>query len=171
MTEYRDRREELCAWLQANGIDYNEVPLDADMTIEADTTGQRWIRCEIYSTDVNGGRFYNIEGSDAARELVLTPLKTEPPHWWQPHTRPSREQLLETLGAVRQIHQPVEHCGKTICGHCSAWDGPETDSTDNAPVAYPCDTIKALCALPSVQIPLDLPDEPREAPCSTSSAT
>lgn len=151
-----DHREILCDWLRANGINPDEVPLDADLTIEADATGQRWIRCETYCTTNDGQRFMNAEGTDAARELVLAPLKTEPPTWWQPHTRPSREQLLEALGAVGWIHRPVEHRGKTICGHCSAWDDDIRDSADNAPVTYPCDTIKALRHLPSVQVPLDI---------------
>jgi hypothetical protein len=48
------------------------------------------------------------------------------------------------MEAAAQLHQHVEHRGQTICGHCSAWDGTEYGSTDNSPVLWPCDTIKAL---------------------------
>lgn len=156
-----DHREELCAWLRDHGIDPHEVPENADLTIEVGA-GMRWIRCEIYSTNACGSRFMNLDNTDAAREFVIVPLKTEPPNWWQPHTKPSREALLEALGAVRQIHRRNEHTG--TCEHCS-----ERDYPDYA-VPWPCDTVKALHVLPSVRLPIDLPD-PQEAPCSTSSAT
>jgi hypothetical protein len=131
-----DHREILCDWLRANGINPDEVPLDADLTIEADATGQRWIRCETYCTTNDGQRFVNAEGTDAARELVLAPLKTEPPTWWQPHTRPSREQLLEAIAAVHALHVRNPNCGD--CEHCS-----ERDYPDYA-VPWPCPTMQAL---------------------------
>lgn len=44
---------------------------------------------------------------------------------------------------VRALHQPRDYNGQTICGACSDYD-PSSDSTDSAPVAHPCDTIRAL---------------------------
>ncbi|MFI0900578.1 hypothetical protein [Streptomyces sp. NPDC020983] len=95
-----DRREELCTWLRANGIDPNNVPLDADMTIESDATAQRWIRTEIYAINANGDRFMNAYGTNAARDRIMTPLKAEPPHWWEPREKPTRDQLQQQLTAV-----------------------------------------------------------------------
>jgi hypothetical protein len=100
MTAHLDHREELCAWLTANGIDADEVPDDADMTIETDATGQRWIRTEIYATNANGKRFVNAYGTAAARLRTMTPLKAEPPAWWEPRKKPTRDQLQAQLRAV-----------------------------------------------------------------------
>lgn len=58
--------------------------------------------------------------------------------------RKDRDAKRDCLQAAARLHQRVEHRGQTICGHCSAWDGTEYDSTDNPPILYPCDTIKAL---------------------------
>lgn len=55
--------------------------------------------------------------------------------------RRERDALLAVAEHVRQLHGPAEHKGQTICVECSAYDG---STTDNAPVAHPCDTIRAL---------------------------
>jgi hypothetical protein len=80
----------------------------------------------------------------------MVPLTTEPPEWWTPHVKPTREQLIEAVGAVRQLHRPADHCGQTICAHCSSLD--EQGTTDNAPVPYPCATVLALAGLPTVAL-------------------
>ncbi|MFD3636334.1 hypothetical protein, partial [Streptomyces sp. NPDC058664] len=42
-----------------------------------------------------------------------------------------------TLAAVRKLHAPVNHRGRTICGHCSGYGG---GSCDNGPQGHPCPT-------------------------------
>jgi hypothetical protein len=47
---------------------------------------------------------------------------------------------------VRQLHQPVDYRGTTICRECSAYAG---QSTDNAPVAHDqCGTLRAIDGVP-----------------------
>ncbi|MFD3634890.1 hypothetical protein, partial [Streptomyces sp. NPDC058664] len=41
------------------------------------------------------------------------------------------------LTAVRKLHAPVNHRGRTICGHCSGYGG---GSCDNGPQGHPCPT-------------------------------
>lgn len=58
----------------------------------------------------------------------------------------NREQLRAdraeaTLAAVRKLHAPVNHRGRTICGHCSGYGG---GSCDNGPQGHPCPTIAVL---------------------------
>lgn len=156
MTEPTDRREALCQWLSANGIDPDHVPVDADMTITTVDNDVRQLHCEVFVTDANGRRMLNERRTTVARATVTVPLLAQPPNWWQPYTKPTREQLLATLTAVRHIHRRNENTG--TCEHCS-----ERDYPDYA-VPWPCDTIKALDVLPSVQIPLDLPDTPAPMP-------
>lgn len=43
------------------------------------------------------------------------------------------------LTKVRTLHAAVAYCGRRICTECSGFDS----STDNAPVEWPCDTVKA----------------------------
>jgi hypothetical protein len=73
------------------------------------------------------------------------------PDWltegWPPHIE-SCEYLKqaaeydEAISRVRELHQPVEYRGQTICRECSACAG---SSTDNAPVAHDqCGTLRAL---------------------------
>lgn len=58
--------------------------------------------------------------------------------------RLDRDAKTDRMQTAAQLHPRIEHRGQTICGHCSAWDGPQYDSTDNSPIEWPCDTIKAL---------------------------
>lgn len=67
--------------------------------------------------------------------------------------RLQRDQAQAAVAAVHAIHQPIQHRGTVICGHCSAWDGPDYDSTDNDPVAFPCSTVKALETKPATNGP------------------
>lgn len=53
-------------------------------------------------------------------------------------------ELDEAISRVRDLHQPVDYRGQTICRECSAY---AESSTDNAPVAYDqCATLRALVA-------------------------
>jgi hypothetical protein len=75
------RREALCAWLTANGIDPKAVPMDADMTITEGTAG-RFLRCEVFDRGRDGRIKVDERGEDAARLVINVPLKVEPPDWW-----------------------------------------------------------------------------------------
>lgn len=44
---------------------------------------------------------------------------------------------------VREVHRPADYRGTSICVECSAYDESYT-TTDNAPVAHPCRTTRAL---------------------------
>lgn len=45
---------------------------------------------------------------------------------------------------VRELHRPVEHRGRTICGECSAYDA-EYDTTDGSPIEFEqCSTRLAI---------------------------
>lgn len=94
-----DRRQQLCDWLTANGIDPNEVPDDADI-VTAEGEGARFLRCEVFVCDAPGHFALNERGDAAAREMRTVALAVEPPDWWQPHVKPTREQLTEQLDAV-----------------------------------------------------------------------
>jgi hypothetical protein len=130
-----DRRQALCAWITANGIDPKAVPLDADMTIDKGPTG-RFLRCEVFDRDHDGRILVDERGEGAARLIINVPLKAEPPDWWQPYQKPTRDQLLASVQEVRKLHRRNEYTGD--CEHCS-----ERDYPDYA-VPHPCPTIRAL---------------------------
>lgn len=107
-----DRRQAICDWLAANGIDPNYVPRDTDLTIETDDRGQRLIKCEAFVRQADGSLTLDEHGTDAARETRTVPLTVEPPEWWKPHVKPTRDELIEQLAAVRAeldaLHQGEE---------------------------------------------------------------
>jgi hypothetical protein len=142
----RDLREAVCDWLTANGVDPRNVPVDGELWVDTDGNGIRTLHAEQFETDASGRHVLNERRDEAARRQVAVPLVVEPPHWWQPHRLPTREQLLAAVSTVFHLHHRAEHHGQIICAHCSALDGQGT--TDNPPVLYPCDTIKALPGRP-----------------------
>lgn len=83
------RREAMAAWLTANGVDPNDVPLHADITVD-DQNGQRVIRYEAFQRDGNGDIFVADGGTGAAVEERTTLLTTEPPAELAPHVDPPR---------------------------------------------------------------------------------
>ncbi len=130
-----ERRQALCAWLTANGINPDNVPWDADMTISEGAAG-RHLCCEVFDLTSDGHRPIDERGEFAAVTVVTVPLKVEPPEWWQPYEKPTREQLLAAADRVRALHRRNENTGE--CEYCSARDYPDYT------VPFPCDTIKAL---------------------------
>lgn len=90
------RREAVCAWLTANGIDPKNVPTDADIVIQDGPDG-RILRCEVFDLNDDGERQVDERGQMAARTFVTVPLKTEPPQWWQPYEKPTSDQLIEAI--------------------------------------------------------------------------
>ncbi|MFD8777567.1 hypothetical protein [Streptomyces sp. NPDC059916] len=129
------RREAVCAWLTANGINPNDVPNDADLAIDTSPTG-RLIRCEVFERDLDGRIQMDVHDEAPARSVITVPLKTDPPTWWEPHIKPTRDQLLAATDRVRQLHARNQHTSD--CEHCSERDYPDYS------VTWPCPTIQAL---------------------------
>lgn len=129
------RREALCAWLTANGINPKHVPADADMTISTGTAG-RFLCCEVFDVTADDHRQVDERGTGIAVTVVAVPLKVEPPEWWKPYEKPTRAQLLEAADRVRRLHAENEHTGD--CEYCSLRDYPDYS------VPHPCDTVQAL---------------------------
>lgn len=123
------RRPVLAQWLFTNGFDPHDVPLDADLTI-IDTEQGRAIRCEVFFRNEEGAKVIDERGEREARQIITLPLKTEPPKWWTPYEKPTREQLLAAVERVRKLHAEEFGC----CSHCTCEDS----------VLYPCPTIRAL---------------------------
>jgi hypothetical protein len=127
------RRTELCDWLTANGIEPNTVPIDGDLTI-VDTEHGQVIRYETF-VQKDGAKVMDPRGGDAY-EIHTVPLVAEPPAWFEPYEKPTREQLLAAADRVRALHPRNVNTGE--CEYCSARDYP------TYAVPYPCDTVRAL---------------------------
>lgn len=128
------RRTALADWLTANGIDPHTVPIDGDLTI-IDTDNGRAIRVETFVHE-NGAKVIDERGEAEAREIRTVPLAVEPPAWFEPYEKPTREQLLTAADRVRTLHRQNENTEE--CEYCSARDYP------TYAVPYPCDTLRAL---------------------------
>jgi hypothetical protein len=102
-----DRREALCAWLSANGVDPNNVPQDADLYLEPAPKGDpytgRYLHYEVFHLNSDGRRHTDERGQSAARERRTTPLLVDPPDWWEPYRKPTRDQLLTVLDRVKAL--------------------------------------------------------------------
>lgn len=74
------RREELCAWLQANGINPSDVPVHTPITLEPLTHGGgRAIRYTAYLRNADGFKYFDEDSGDAAQEERIVPLVVDPP--------------------------------------------------------------------------------------------
>lgn len=103
LQDYTSRREDYCAWLTANGINPNDLLLDADVYIETGPDGTRRIAYEACHRDSEGRKQVNERGDGVALELRKTPLLVEPPDWWEPYRKPTRDQLLDAVHLVRAV--------------------------------------------------------------------
>lgn len=130
------RRTALCDWLTANGIDPNFVLVDGDLTI-VDTDEGRIIRVEVCVADENGRKQLDERGEHIATEIRMVPLVVEPPTWWTPYEKPTREQLLAVVERVRSLHQPTGVVA-------AAEAGSEPDCAVCGPNVWPCPTYRAL---------------------------
>ncbi|MGW5175871.1 hypothetical protein ACWERY_16105 [Streptomyces sp. NPDC004082] len=130
------RRAELCEWLTANGITPGDVPIDADMTIDKGPTG-RFLRCEVFDRSPDGRLQADERCQKAAVVVVNVPLRHEPPDWWQPYLKPTRDQLLAVVEQVRRLHQPASVVA-------AAEAGVAPDCTVCGPNVWPCPTVRAL---------------------------
>lgn len=97
-----NRREAVCAWLTANGINPRDVPQDADITIDQAATG-RFLRCEVFDRGPDGHIKVDERGKKPAILVINVPLQVEPPDWWEPHVKPTRDQLLAVLKQVQDL--------------------------------------------------------------------
>ncbi|MGW0948502.1 hypothetical protein ACWD4O_38930 [Streptomyces sp. NPDC002623] len=131
-----ERQQAIRAWLIANGIVPNHIPVNADITIEAGPDQTRVIVYEAFDLDADGYKQLDELGTGAALNVLRTPLLVEPPEWWKPYVKPSRDTLLAATDRVRALH--VRNVETGACEHCSAGDYPNYD------VHHPCATIKAL---------------------------
>lgn len=138
----RSRSDALCAWLTAHGIEPNTVPTDADMTI-SDTDDGRVLHCEVMVRSEDGRLVLDDRGDGPAIEMRTVPLVAEPPEWWTPYEKPTREQLLATVERVRKLHAPIAGEGDTRwCQVCSQ------EEIQPQPIGWwvpwPCPTVAAL---------------------------
>ncbi|WP_446458616.1 hypothetical protein [Streptomyces rochei] len=135
-----DRRKAICAWLTANGINPDHVPRDADLYIEPARDGDlytgRYLHYEAFHLNAAGHRHADERGLNAAIERRRTPLLIDPPDWWEPYRKPTRDQLLDVLTKIRALHRQNENTGD--CEHCSERDYPDYS------VPWPCPTIRIL---------------------------
>lgn len=124
------RRTALCDWLTANGIEPNAVPVDGDLTI-IDTDEGRAIRVEVFVRTEDGKLALDERGVDVAMEVRTVPLVVEPPEWWTPYEKPTREQLLAVIERVRKLHHgPRTERHGSGCVQCG--------------IVWPCPTARAL---------------------------
>lgn len=130
------RQQELCAWLDANGVNPHAIPIDGDLTINPGPDCARVIHYEAMVLNEGGRITLNERGDSAAIEKRTAPLVVEPPVWWEPFEKPTREQLLARAERVRALHRRNENTAE--CEYCSARDYP------GYAVPFPCDTIRAL---------------------------
>lgn len=114
-----DRREAMCAWLTANGINPNDVPQDAEMTISEGTAG-RFLNCDVFERTPDGHIQVDERGEKAAVTVIHVPLKVEPPEWWEPYEKPTRDELLRILERVRAAADAGPPSGTAIPGE---WEG------------------------------------------------
>ncbi|MFJ4682020.1 hypothetical protein [Streptomyces sp. NPDC088789] len=74
------RKEALCAWLRANGIDPVRVPQEYDLTVE-DTPDGRVIRHHVFATNDDDVKVEPQDGGPRIHERVV-PLLVEPSADW-----------------------------------------------------------------------------------------
>jgi hypothetical protein len=103
-----ERREAVCAWLTANGINPKHVPADADMII-SEGTGGRFLCCEVFDLTTDGHRQVDEHGTGVAVTVIAMPMKVEPPSWWKPYEKPTRDQLLDVVEQIRKLAPAFEY--------------------------------------------------------------
>lgn len=128
-----DRRVQLCEWLTANDIDPRGIMYDSDLSI-IDTDDGRAIRYEMTVRNADGRIVLDDRGERVATEMRTVPLKTEPPEWWQPYVKPTREQLLDVVRQVSSLHHgPRTERHGSCCVHCG--------------LVWPCPTVQIVAAV------------------------
>ncbi|GAA3153462.1 hypothetical protein ACFQ0X_43885 [Streptomyces rectiviolaceus] len=98
-----DRRKALRAWLTANGIRPRDVPINADLYLAPGPGGTPHIHYEAFHLTSDGHQQVDERRQRAAIERRTTPLLVEPPAWWEPHRKPTRDQLLTLMASLRKL--------------------------------------------------------------------
>ncbi|CQR59247.1 hypothetical protein [Streptomyces leeuwenhoekii] len=138
------RREELCAWLTANNIRPKDVPLDADLYLAPHPDGTVHIHYEAFHLTADGHRHLDERGEKAAIERRSTPLLVDPPDWWEPYRKPTRQQLLDVIGKIRALHKPQpDGSGFPDSNHCGTCSQDGGDGYQYL-VPWPCPTIRII---------------------------
>ena len=96
------RRDAVCAWLRANGINPAHVPRDADINIGVNPAG-RYIELDLFDLAPDGKKQIDEHGENAAILTARVPLKVEPPVWWEPNVKPTRDQLLHLVEQLEKL--------------------------------------------------------------------
>jgi len=121
-TDYTDRHQAYCAWLTANNIDPKLIPLDGDITI-VESGGQRHIHYEALDLDADGRKHLDERRQKVAMSRRSTRLLVEPPDWWEPYEKPTRDDLLELLTQIRELAAAGPTSGAAIPGEWEfGWD-------------------------------------------------
>lgn len=90
------RTDAVQAWVRANGIEPNTVPVDADMTIEDGQDG-RVIRYAAYALSDSGAKLADpLRNGASRREERVVPLVVEPPADWPVYAAPPRKEALDS---------------------------------------------------------------------------
>jgi hypothetical protein len=77
-----EERVALCEWLNANGIDFNTVPLESTFAIVEGPDGQRLIHYIEFVVTDTGHRQIDPEDPDTAwKRPAKAPCAVEPPAW------------------------------------------------------------------------------------------
>ncbi|MFE0207044.1 hypothetical protein [Streptomyces sp. NPDC058985] len=142
--QHSERREAYCAWLTANQIDPADVLLNADVYLDTAEDGTRVIVYEACARDSEGRKQVDERGDGVALERRTVRLLVDPPGWWEPYRKPTRDQLLEVVDKVRALHKPQPD-GSPFpeiqqCSTCSRTEGDGYQYL----VYWPCPTIQAI---------------------------
>ncbi|SCD61410.1 hypothetical protein [Streptomyces sp. PpalLS-921] len=123
-------REEIAAWLTANGIDPGDVPLGSQIDIGTDNDGAPVIR---YTTLLrrDGHLYLNDDGTGPASEQRETPMHVAPPEgaqWRTDHQLTIRTQIETRRGSDgwaehRKTGISLVACN---CGFTTGWT-PQAD--------------------------------------------
>lgn len=98
-----DRRDAIRAWLKANNINPSDFPIRGDIYLEPDPDGGQRITYEAFHLDSQGHKHVDERGTGVAIERRTTPLLVDPPDWWEPYRKPTRDQLLGVLKRVKAL--------------------------------------------------------------------
>jgi hypothetical protein len=101
--DYSERREAYCAWLTANRIEPGDILLDSEVYLDTTSDGTRVIVYEACARDSQGRKHVNERGDGVALERRTTPLLVDPPDWWEPYRKPTRDQLLDVIDKLRKL--------------------------------------------------------------------
>lgn len=107
--DHATRLDAYRAWLTANAIDPNTVPINGDITIVDNPDRTRSIVYEAFELDADGRKQLNERRDGAAIRTCSTALIVDPPTWWKPYEKPTRDQLLAFLDEIQKLGTAFEY--------------------------------------------------------------